>query len=703
MNLLVNSDGPRLAKSFDLDARRRKSLGQYFTGPRLARLLVAIAEGPRLNSAIDPMSGSGDMLAELNIAAPHAQLAGIEIDQSAYDFSCKRFSTLIGSLELIQGDAFNWSTIAQLPRFAYDLVATNPPYVRYQTLVGSSPKEAGKAAQSRSQSIRKGLLETCENLLDLTDTDREIFSSLIRGYSGLSDLAVPSWILCAMLTQIGGRLALIVPHHWLSREYAYIVHYLLLKFFRILYVVEDANRGWFDEAQVKTSLVVAERVDRHSDILSACQGGSYLHVSLHASAKTASSEVGALFPRAQHPEKVFAEHLTHLSCNDDASACKGLSIIRLSLEHKLNDVFQRCRNQKWFNQCEDTLPSGSVRGKLFSVEPRVPQPLLDLLPAPSTGPLTTLESLGVSVGQGLRTGANEFFYCEMLAENPVEYLVAPGAGLGMEPLWVPKAALRSVLRKQSELPEAYIISTEELRGRVFVLDQFIHSDDLVRRGSGGTLFEDAFCLSVMPPSLARLVSTAAVTNMGSPSEPKFIPEMSAVRTNGTSEGNSKQARFWYMLPKFARRHLPDLFIPRVNYRHPKSIMNAPERVVIDANFSTLWLNESATIKPEALLAFLQSSWTIAAMELSATVLGGGALKLEAAHIRHLPIPVLCNDDWTMLSTLGEHLICGTDVPRTLTKVDELIAGVVFGKERAESALAGLRQLKALRLDARKNK
>jgi hypothetical protein len=233
------------------------------------------------------------------------------------------------------------------------------------------------------------------------------------------------------------------------------------------------------------------------------------------------------------------------------------------------------------------------------------------------------------------------------------------------------------------------------------LDQFIHPEDLAE--FTGRLFEDADQLTVMPVPLARLVSAAETTNMGSAIEPKFIPELSAVRTNSTRNDKRKTVRYWYMLPKFVRRHLPDLLIPRVNYRHPKSILNAPEKVLIDANFSTLWLNDGATIKPQALLAFLKSSWAIAAMELSATVLGGGALKLEAAHIRHLPIPKLSGSDWAKLSTLGEQLVSRRDVAGALTEIDRLIARVVFKNQQAESALAALRQINAQRLDARKNK
>ena len=700
MSLIAHNRGLGVAKAPDHDARRRKSLGQYFTGPRLARLLIAISEGSHFDSGIDPMSGSGDILAELKLKAPHAKLAGIEIDQNVYEVCSNRFSTVNGTPQLLHGDAFNWSTISQLSRSAFDLVATNPPYVRYQTLVGSSLGD--NEPHSRSKIVRQGLLDICERLPHLTHQDREVFAALIKGYSGLSDLALPSWILCAMLTRVGGRLAMVVPHHWLSREYAYIIHYLLLKLFRILYVVEDTNRVWFEDAQVKTSLLIAERVTHNSDVVAACRGRSYLHVSLPASARTPTSEVGGLLPHAQHPEKEFAAELSRLNKNPEALAPEGWSISRRSLEYKLKDVIQRCGEQVWFMSCEGSLARSAVRAGESSFQPRVPQPLLDLLPAGASKTLTTIEALGISVGQGLRTGANEFFYCELLSENVDECLVAPGATLGLEPVLVPKGALRPVLRRQTELTSGSMVVPSELKGRVLVLDEFIHPEDLSRLKSTGGLFEDSH-LIVMPPPLSDFVSTAAIKNVGSESEPKCIPEMSAVRTNRTTNDKRKTERYWYMLPKLVKRHLPDLLIPRINYLHPKAIMNSADRVVIDANFSTLWTNEGINLKSTALLAFLKSSWVVAAMELSATVFGGGALKLEAAHIRHLPVPPLSANDWARLSTLGEQLVSGMDVVGTLIKIDSLIACAVFGKQKVEPALAAIRQIKARSLDARKNK
>lgn len=68
------------------------------------------------------------------------------------------------------------------------------------------------------------------------------------------------------------------------------------------------------------------------------------------------------------------------------------------------------------------------------------------------------------------------------------------------------------------------------------------------------------------------------------------------------------------------------------------VLNPGHEVLIDANFSTLWREDDAGLDPLALLALFTSTWARASMELLGTVLGGGALKLEAAQLRRLLLP-----------------------------------------------------------------
>jgi hypothetical protein len=237
-----------------------------------------------------------------------------------------------------------------------------------------------------------------------------------------------------------------------------------------------------------------------------------------------------------------------------------------------------------------------------------------------------------------------------------------------------------------------------LQGRVLILKDFIHPNDIAR-GQGDSKDSGH---SLMTPALASFVSYVEQLNIGTEEHPKLIPQLTAVRTNETKGRNGSKARFWYMLPKLVKRHLPNLFIPRINYLHPKTFLNSDWRTVIDANFSTIWIDESASVSAFALLACLNSSWVVAAMELSAAVMGGGALKLEATHLRRLPIPILSAQQWDNLSILGHKLTDSDDTEKILDEINRLIAKALFAGQ-AEFALEKIENIKSERLEARNKK
>ena len=46
-------------------------------------------------------------------------------------------------------------------------------------------------------------------------------------------------------------------------------------------------------------------------------------------------------------------------------------------------------------------------------------------------------------------------------------------------------------------------------------------------------------------------------------------------------------RFWYMLPDFTPRHIPQAFVPRVIHKTPRVYANMEPAILIDANFDFL--------------------------------------------------------------------------------------------------------------------
>ena len=146
--------------------------------------------------------------------------------------------------------------------------------------------------------------------------------------------------------------------------------------------------------------------------------------------------------------------------------------------------------------------------------------------------------------------------------------------------------------------------------------------------------------AVMPGPLAHYVRAASATFAGGINTGTRIPALSAVRTNvRPSRDGRTTPRFWYMLPDFAPRHLPAPPAPRVNHSLPRASANLDPALVVDANFSTFW-TPSGSWTRAALTALLNSVWCRAAMEALGTPLGGGALKLEAAQLRNMAIPVI---------------------------------------------------------------
>ena len=141
-----------------LDPAQRKRLGQFFTGVPLGKLLAHLALRPDIRTVLDPMVGHGDLLDATHEAAAErgisiARLDGIEIDKVTADTCRDRLAALIPKesapyYSIVAADAFDPATLNALPVSSYDLVITNPPYVRYQTRSANDPD---------TDSVRAGL------------------------------------------------------------------------------------------------------------------------------------------------------------------------------------------------------------------------------------------------------------------------------------------------------------------------------------------------------------------------------------------------------------------------------------------------------------------------------------------------------------------------------------------------------------------
>lgn len=649
------------------EAERRKRLGQYFTGVGLGRFLAALAQAETAESILDPMAGSGDLLAScLEIKANPTVLAGIEIDTTAH----KACATRLPEAHCVLGSAFDPSAIKRLPTRSWDLVIANPPYVRYQNLLEDTGDD--HAIPSAMQ-VRTGLLQTLDLLPALDAEDKRLFAHLVTGYSGLSDLAVPSWILCAALVKQGGRLALVVPESWLSRDYATIVHYLLLRWFDVEFVVEDEHASWFDNAQIKTTLIVAKRVQRRASALSESEHSTYSHIAISVDAGNQDSPIGRLELEARELEVTFAKLARNWLCNASSHSTGLVRVRPVPMKQVYNNVIAAASHQKWFAALKESDSHSSETVYL-------PHEIHDWLARYGLAPsFQRFDSQGVSVGQGLRTGANGFFYAdgvrcgdhiELSFKGPLAGLIAKS----------PLPIARSVLRRQSELPDGFVVSSATVKGWALDLRGYALPQDIITKDRTSTLYKP------MPDEIAKIINMAARVNFGTSEKPKRIWELTAVSPNIRSASHGVPARHWYMLPDFSPRHLPDVLIARVNSATPRAYLNRGRECLIDANFSTMWTAQKSQWTATTLLAFMNSAWAQAVIEHSGAVMGGGALKLEAAHLRRLPVPHLGDERIRKLSKLGEKLAEGKDAQKTIAAIDNLIAQALGCDEAATAEL-----------------
>jgi hypothetical protein len=645
--------GRAVARLFEqaLPPERRKRLGQFFTGIRLGKLLGHLAISPETRTVLDPMAGHGDLLDAITEVARERCiqldcLDGIEIDDETATVCRQRLKTVAGSEvrghSVVRGNAFDPTTLNQLDGSSYDLVITNPPYVRYQAQNGSD---------NAVNTTRNGLISIID--ARLTGREKLVWQTLAGGYSGLADLSVPSWILAGLLVRPGGRLALVVPATWRTRDYGDVIRYMMLRCFALEIIVEDTQPGWFSDALVRTQLIVARRLtaaEAEERLSDRAQWTAARSISISPDAADQSSLVGTAF-RGTQPERHFAQWLT-----DQAhTALAGVTTQAFNLNDEWRSLQGRAKPRLWLLKLEETKPALPLfREK--ALPPSIPEAVKAIAGDDlKLSSLLTVERAGISIGQGLRTGCNRFFYVEALAvARDGILLVKASEALGHCEVEIPASAARPVLRKQSELP---LIERGEMpAGRVLDLRAWALPEDM-ETVTKATATYRAFGETppqAMPDALADFVRRAATTHLDEDTA-KFAPDLSAVRTNirGHREG-AATPRFWYMLPNFAPRHLPAAFVGRVNNGTPWVECNFENPFLVDANFSTFWSLDNRWTR-FALKALLNSAWCRLFMEALGTPLGGGALKLEAAHLRQLLIPALSEAACRELDQAGRNL------------------------------------------------
>lgn len=579
------------------DTLHKKRFGQYFSGDKVADMLFSLLPKDQdWQNVVDPMAGIGDMLASVRDHVSRTPLMlGIEIDEIV----ARDCATRLSDATIIPGDAFRATEL--ITSDGWDLVITNPPYVRYQLQDGDDE------TMPSSQEIRKNLINQIHALPYLSDSEKALFLSLSENYSGLADMAVPAWILCAALVRKNGYLAVVVPETWLNRDYASPIQYLLLKLFQIETIARDTNASWFPEALVKTCLVVAKRIDAHDLIKTSTYATRIIEVDREYFQPTTS-----LFPQ--------------LAVAKDAS--------------------------KW---------ADSADRSFFTNKKELPHELKKMVEK-NEPDYVSLADMGIDCGQGLRTGANDFFYVTLKQDMGEMFSVRSKA-------WDQGG-------KEYSFYKDDILLTLQNRGEIDGL--IVCPDKLVT----GVIYPQGAIRGQLKDYIAR----AEEFRDG---KGRRFKDYSAVKPNEKTDG-ANIIREWFRLPKMADRHLPNLCLTRISANTTECLyiqQSAESPIAIDANMVTLWGKDEKSI----LIAFamLNSTWSKLSLELICTVMGGGALKVEASHLKKLLLPKLPKGKLDKLEEAGAVLVADGKMTQ---KVQDTIDGIIESVFKDNTVTAGMRNL-----------
>ena len=639
------------------EAIKIKRYGQVFSGKQVGSLLVSmLPKNTAVQSIIDPMVGHGDLLQAACLEYPKAKLVlGIDIDEDVKD----RCNITIPEAKILIKDAFKSEEIDI--KDGWDLVITNPPYIRYQTL-----KKNPEIGLPDGKELRDSLLKHIQQSSLLDDKEKQLYLEITKRYSGLSDMAVPSWILCASIVKKGGYMAMVVPETWLSRDYALPIHYLLLRCFEIVAIARDVESAWFENAEIRTCLVVCKRKgnepieDSYSETVCLELGSRLMD---------AESLVGSM----QHESNYGHEAINRIIYTKAICSFEGFSSRIVPAIELFPGLIAKINEQNWVYK-EDKLVVEDIA--------LLPNEIREIVCKNGGVEFDSLGDMGWSIGQGLRTGANDFFYARLVSENPMS-VVKTEPWHGKE-IVVSSDNIKKALKKRADV-NGLVVSYEDIDKCILYIQHQVRREDYKKLSNKMVGY-----YSIMASDLDDYITQGE--RYVSPSHKRAFKELSAVITNEKKIGDEYE-RFWYMLPLLKERHVPDLCISRVCGESPETLFvnqQSGNEIIVDANFITLW-NPNHN---DQVLGFvlLNSTWAKLFLEVTGTVMGGGALKLEASHVRKMIFPKIRDEMKLELEIIGKEIIESKRISKKLqNQIDDIVA-TSFGEKNKDAMRDQLEKL-----------
>lgn len=567
--------------------QERRRLGQYYTPPKIVKLICGRSVRSAKDLVLDPACGSGgfliaayDRLKELTPGTPHErrlkQIYGVDINRfpahlAVINLAMRNLASTSDDVKVFVGDFFDVEPKEQialdldandgaresrpgdylvatpeglvrrpaeifLPA-VFDVVVTNPPYIRQEQL-------------------------------DKPKVRRHLATFGLDNFSRRADIYVYFFTNSTQFLKPGGRLGFITSHHWLSAEYGED----LAKFFLQRYKIDGIvafERQAFDEPLINTCITFATY---HPD--QAEMGGK---IKPYGSARDRAEHV-VRFLRIKEPMDI-KEILEMLDEPHPAGT-------------------QLDRERFWFYVKRQGDLASDLRWKKYLLAPKL---YFDLIQLPV---FKRFEELAEAVF-GLKSGANEFFYLKK--EDA-------------EAFGIPKKVLRGLIKGVGQ--SGYIVF-RAADTEWHVLD--LH-DESERALKGMEHVTDR-------ARLRRAVLDRLRQQRGYDGVVEYI--MRAERDGIHKRESVTGRRVWFYLGEVPR---PVLAVPKEYWRHPVVYWNV-DRLVTDQQFYPV--TPKPGVDAEVLAAILNSDVFTLMREVDGREAAGEAMtrnRLTTAELNALALP-----------------------------------------------------------------
>ncbi len=239
---------------------RRKVAGQYATPPQLAELLTRLTISDKTKTILDPCCGTGTIIKKAYKLKSEYDIPQTEILQTLWASDKYTFPLQLANLSLSTPD--NFGQILQL--FNTDVIdlATDKainfqdpnngqavirklPLVDY--IISNLPFISSKQIKTSNPDIPK-----------INDWINDQIGEKIK-LSGKSDMFAYLPFYFHQLLKSDGKIGLILSNAWIGAGYGEIFLDLFQRFFTIEYVLISGEGKWFQNAQVVTTILIANK------------------------------------------------------------------------------------------------------------------------------------------------------------------------------------------------------------------------------------------------------------------------------------------------------------------------------------------------------------------------------------------------------------------------------------------------------------